>query len=157
MTMYIGLDTATVTGVAFYQPAFNIASVYETKGTPIEQWRFVNKKAFALKHLTINFVIEKQHNTLNMNTTRSLFERYGYIKWRFQEEGITLLEVSPKPARKVLNCKDKETLFRVCLPFLVGSHLTSNHTDALAVALYVAHQDGLWSPEKGMPTIYVEE
>lgn len=153
MTTYVGLDTATVMGVAFYQPDFHVASVYEVRGTPLEQRRFICERAKE----DMVYVFEKQHHFRNAVTARSLLERYGYLKWFLLDAKMLVREASPLPVRKLLGCKNKDTVHRIMMPFIVGMHLTSNHTDALAVALYAAHQDGLWSPEKGMPTIYVEE
>lgn len=141
---YIGLDTATLMGVAVWNPDRHIAVVTQNKGTPIEQLYFINQNVFGLMEETADceFVMEVLHNFRNAVTTRSLLERYGFLKWSLKAVQFEVEEVSPDMARSFLGTKEKEDTFRYFTKYFDGSMLTNNHTDALAVAIYQSTLDG---------------
>lgn len=142
MTLYVGLDTATVTGVAFWNPRMQVAAVVEFKGSPVEQLHSILGE-LPYKKADVVFVLEKLYNFRNAKTTRSLLERYGYLKYTLIERGFRVEEVHPRMARNFLKVATKEDVFRYFIPFYRGNlYLSSNHTDALAVALYQADCDG---------------
>jgi hypothetical protein len=145
--LYLGLDTATVTGVALLNPVSNSAIVYETKGIPNLQYKFIDN---LLKGIEVTckahvetIAMEELRNFRNAKVTRSLLGRYGFILWSLRGMGYEVQEIAPKVARAKLNFRDKESVFRGFIPYLTSSlPFTSNHADALALALYVALMDG---------------
>jgi hypothetical protein len=147
--VYVGLDTAKVMGAAIWFPRQQKAWVEECKGSPLAQWKFIQDLLYPVPEEDVVFVFEKQHNFYNAKTTRSLLERYGFLK--FSILGSTrcqVREVSPKVARAYLETSTKKETFRRFIPYFAGDYLTDNHTDALAVAIYESHTDGLelnWS------------
>lgn len=140
---YLGLDTATVTGIAVLLPGYR-AAVASVKGNPIQQLGVIGPLIIALMKdfPQINISMEKQHNFFNADTARSLVERYGFIKWTLTGSGFVVNEVSPKPARKLLEVNSKEECFRKFCNYYKGTALTSDHTDALALCIFSAHQEG---------------
>lgn len=160
--VYIGLDMATTTGIAVYHPEVEIAWCYLHKGTPIELADKVGRLITYVRKVNIwptdniTFAVERLHLVRNMNTVRSLLERYGYIKYNLLAAGYEVLEYGPLPPRKFLGKEftTKEEVFTFMRQEFKGPLLTSNHTDALAQALYAAHKQG-FLPEPVMPKIEV--
>lgn len=140
---YVGLDTATTTGIAVLLPD-NKAAVTSVKGTPIQQLGVLGPilAAFSKRYPFVGLSMEKQHNFINANTARSLSERYGFLRWTLTGLGFTVNEVSPRPARKLLGVVTKQECFDKFVPYFKGEALTSDHTDALAVCIFSAYQDG---------------
>lgn len=143
--VYIGIDPATVCGVAIYYPEQNMARVMEVKGTPVEQLSTILEYLFKDigEEKLLIFSMEKLHNFRNANTTRSLLERYGYLRHTLDSLGFPVRETSPASVRAHLQVKTKTELFDYLGSFYRGKHLTNNHTDALAIAIYQAWLDGL--------------
>lgn len=153
--VYIGLDLATVTGICVYIPERNLALVREYKGNAIKQLNNINSilvtdlykissiyNIYINKYKTISIVIEQLHNFRNANTVRLLLEMSGYIRYTLTVDGYTVNYVAPDVARSHLGTKSKEDTHKLFIPNFKGSVLTSNHTDALAIAIYQAHLDG---------------
>lgn len=142
--VYVGLDTATVSGIAMWSPILHVGLVLQTKGTPTELLLCISELVLSKLNENIEpiFVLERQHNFLNANTARSLLERLGYIKYSLLSIGYTVHEAGTAEVRSFLKCKTKEETFRFFHPIYRGNALTDNHTDALALALYQADQDG---------------
>lgn len=138
---YIGLDLATLAGVAILYPG-NFAAVTVMKGNPIQQFMHVGSIVNGLKVPELSIVLEMPVDFLNANTTRSLLERYGFIKWNLIGSGFTPLEVRPKEARRVVGAKDKRSLFIKLKDNFKGHIFDSNMSDALALCIYAAAQDG---------------
>lgn len=143
--IYFGLDIATTMGVAAWNPGSAMAYVATTKGTPLNQIEFIRKYAFPSHHVDKKdyiFVIESLHHFRNKTTVRSLLERAGYLKWCIKYEGFEVKEAAPDVVRKHLGVKEKTEMFIKLLPHYNGSHFTSDHADALAVAMYQGEIDG---------------
>lgn len=140
---FIGLDTALVTGIALYNSEMNYAGVMQRKGTPVEQLATI---IAVISHLRLGWVdssqivlvMEKLHNFRNAVSTRSLLERYGYLKNSLLERGYQVQEVSPKEARSFLGVGGKEETFHLLKTRFQGTLFSSDHADALAIALYQA-------------------
>lgn len=139
--VYVGLDTATITGVAIWMPKTHRALVSQVKGTPIEQLIYIKEQLEAIRGEVV-VVMEQMHYFRNAKTIRSLVERYGYLKYTLLEAGYRVEEVAPRVARSHFGAAGKEEMFRLFMPYFDGTALTSNHTDALAVALKQACDDG---------------
>jgi len=130
--MMLGMDPAGTTGYAIYSEEDNQAYVFQYRGDPIQQALVMLETAKKFNITKVAF--EKQHHFRNAKTVRDLFERYGYLKWTAISQGLEVVEVSPSPARKALGCKTKLEVFDL----FVADGLTNNHTDALAVVLFMA-------------------
>lgn len=147
---YMGLDTATTTGIAIYNTDNNIALVTLKKGSPIEQFIYIDVIVktmfkFGRGHIDftqIKFVFEELHNFRNAKTTRSLCERYGFLKYSLLKNSCQVSEIPPKMARSLLGLAGKKETFDFFSARYVGSMFSSDHADALAVALCQAHVDG---------------
>jgi Holliday junction resolvasome RuvABC endonuclease subunit len=111
------------------------------QGSPIEQGIVAFAKGINPSYAT-TYVLERLHTFRNANTTRSLLERYGYLKYLLQSGGYRVEEVSPRMARKHLGLVEKEEVYEYFKKLYTGLRLTSHMTDALAVALYQADRDG---------------
>ncbi len=135
---YVGLDVASWCGVAIFMPSSNKATVTEVKGTPPEQAEFI--KNYLSTECTVVFELEMYFR--NAKTIRSLIERQGYIKHALLYQSCRVTEVPPKSARKFLGTKSKIETHHKFIDNFSGEPLTNNHTDALAVAMYQAYQDG---------------
>lgn len=142
---YIGLDIATVTGMAIYTPSTETIEVALNKGDPISQYvRLVNYlETMDYKDRHPTFVLELPLHFQNANTSRSLIERYGYLKHSLIRAGVyEVVEVNLNSVRKYLGCKTKEDVFRFFQPLYEGDYLTSDHADAAALCLYQASVEG---------------
>lgn len=149
MNIYVGLDLATVSGLAIYIPNNPIAIVHQHKGNAIQQLNTIKKLLNVYIYNTNNknnnsyiFIIEELHTFRNGNTTRFLLEMTGYIKYSLIDSGYRVVDVAPSEVRKYLGTKDKKGTLDFFLPRYTGSNLTNNHTDALGLAIYQAAQDG---------------
>lgn len=151
MNIYVGLDMATVTGIAIYIPKEPIAIVHQYKGNPIEQLNTIKKllniymttnNYKTISNYPYTFVIEELKTFRNAHTTRLLLEMTGYIRYSLVSLGYRVLEVAPSIVRSYLDTKTKQGTLDFFLPRYTGSNLTNNHTDALALAIYQAHADG---------------
>jgi hypothetical protein len=148
MKSYVGIDSASIGGVAFYNPTLHKALVTELKGNPLTQLIQLNLLVSeVLKKKMANdavFVFEQLVHFRNAKTVRDLLERSGFLKWTLKGLNFKVAEdIDPNVARGWLQTKDKEGTFRFFLPFYKSSLvLTNNHTDALAIAIYQAHLDG---------------
>lgn len=146
--IYIGLDTATTTGISLYIPKDNLSVVTLKKGNPIEQLDYILDRINGdFPKVGYTFVLERQHYFRNAKSIRSLVERYGYLKHSLLREGYRVEEVSPDAARKTLGVKGKQGAFDYLFDFYEGCNLTDDHTDALAVALHQAKEDGCTPPQ----------
>lgn len=135
---YVGLDVATWCGIAIFIPSANKATVQDFKGTPLEQAEHI--KNYISTDCTVVFELEMYFR--NAKTIRSLIERQGYIKHALLWQSCRVTEVPPKSARRFLNTKSKAETHHKFIDNFWGEPLTNNHTDALAVAMYQAYQDG---------------
>lgn len=157
---YIGLDVATMAGIAKWIPEINVAVVDEMKGTPNHQLQYIINSVLPPKEMAVEtiFVLEKPFHFQNANTTRSLLERYGFIKYSLLGFGYQVREPNLNSARAWLGVRDKQGVFDHYVPHLnSGRMLTSNHTDALLVAMYEAQQDGFtveWSSLQIMQGVF---
>ena len=165
MTIYIGLDMATTTGIAVYYPEDNSVICYQHKGTPVELAVYISNvvhlvrdpnNILARSNTPIIFSAEKLHLVQNMNTVRSLCERYGYIKYSLIAAGYQVFENGPQPPRRFINKSlySKQHIFDLMRENFTGPFLTSNHTDAIAQAMFVAHSQGDL-PKPIIPTIHI--
>lgn len=142
---YIGLDIATVTGMALYRTESETIEVALNKGDPISQYarlnNFLESLDFRDRHPV--FLLEKPLHFRNANTLRQLVERYGYIKHSLIHAGVYRVEeLNLNSVRKHLQCRSKEEVFRFFVPLYLGDYLTSDHTDAAALCLYQAAVEG---------------
>ncbi len=143
---YIGLDTAAKLGYAAWRPEDNLAQVALFKGEPIEQVvEILDSTRLLFKEeelLDVVFVMEMIHSFQNAVTTRSLLERYGYIKHTLRSTGFPVVEVSPSPVRHFLGAAGKREVYDLLKPYYKGERLRDDHTDALACALFRSNLDG---------------
>lgn len=147
MTIYVGLDTATTTGLAVWFPTLQKALVSQCKGTPLKQLKHIQGYVF-FPTPEVVIAMESIHNFRNANVTRSLLERYGFLKYSLLAEGFRVEEIPPKMARRSLGVNSKREAYEYLSTFCTGK-LTDNHTDALAIALYQALAEGhLMDPSK---------
>ena len=84
-TIYIGLDIATVTGIAVYKTTFNKAEVIQYRGSPLSLMSFIRDKVLDLGYYKPIFVLEEPLHFRNAIVTRSLLTRYGFIKYSFMD------------------------------------------------------------------------
>lgn len=135
--IYVGLDIATVTGYAIWNPETQVAKVWQMKGDPIAQIKSLSHVLQKEKLGSAIICIEELHHIQNHKTVVSLAERRGFIYYTLVGVGYTVQNVHSESARSLLKTRNKEETFRKFIPFYKGSAaLTSDMTDALAVALY---------------------
>jgi hypothetical protein len=143
--VYIGLDTATITGISLWYPKAHLANVVQVKGSPIETFGFIVHRImpFAGNNLKA-LCMELNHNFRNAATVRSLSERYGFIKYSLMCNylNIRICEIGVAEARANLGTKDKQETHQRLSQRYAGPYFTDNHADALAVAIYQSVQDG---------------
>ncbi len=141
---FVGLDIATTTGIAIYIPSKNVAAVGLSKGLPGHQLDEIISMTIPLpkEFFHLNYVLEEPHHLRNAKTALSLISRYGYLKYSLMGLGYGVSEVNLNSARAWLGTKDKQGTHLFFTEYFVGSYLTSDHTDALAVALYEANLRG---------------
>lgn len=148
---YIGLDLATVSGIALYNPNNPEATVLEKKGDPVYLWNFLWGFTDGFRYMgdPYTVVIEEIHDFRNAKTTRSLLERTGYIKYQFISLGVEVIMAGPSEVRSFFNVKGKQALFDYMREHVHEStpYFTSNHSDALALAIYGAKGSCLDVPE----------
>ena len=138
--LYVGIDTAKVMGLAWYDRVRHEATVVEVTGTPIEQ--FVSLEMIELQEDDIvTFGFERLHVFVNAATIRNMSERLGFLKWALITSGHTPKEVGPGEARALWSVKGKANAPTLLDPFAKQATLTTNHADALLVALFLAHRD----------------
>lgn len=138
---YIGLDLAIVSGICVIDTDTNTIDLFQHKGTPIEllDWLF----AFIIENEeegvdSQKMGIEELHQFRNANTTRSLLQRSGYIFYTLSGYKFTVEMVNMESVLPVLKCKNKKELFEYALAITKHSiPITSNHSDALGIALYL--------------------
>lgn len=142
--VYIGLDIATVTGIAIYLPENNKSKVVQYKGTPTQLLGFLQRHiVWGYGNYKRVFVLEEPHHFRNATTTKSLLERYGFIKYSLINHVILPVEVNLNSVRSYFRAKTKDEVHSYFLPMYQGKKkFTDNHSDALAVAIYQAVQDG---------------
>lgn len=144
MIIYCGLDIAKTTGLAVWYPEKHFALVTHVKGTPIVQLKCIlaaiPKELFG-EVLEPVFVLEKIFHFRNANTTRSLLERYGYMKHSLLDRAARVEEAHPLAARRLLKARSKGQVLRM-LQAYSGECMTQDGADALAVAIFQAHKDG---------------
>lgn len=141
---YVGLDIATITGIALWHPFTHKAEVVQVKGDPMETFGFIVKVIMPLVvELQPTICMEQPHHFQNANTTRSLLERYGFIKYSLMcnYKGLRIEEPNLNSVRASLGAKKKEDVLQIMSTFYSGSYLTDNHTDALAACIYQSKQD----------------
>lgn len=155
-TTFIGVDTAEVAGFAYYFPFSNEATVFEYKGTPLEQWELLIQMIERVSVPSVSF--EELHNFNYPRAVRPLFERYGFLKWSaLGLKFYSVKEVHPMSARSLLKCKTKAAVLEKMREFTeTPEKLTNNHTDALAVAIYTAYKQGHFQDGE-LPKIQVKE
>lgn len=144
---YLGLDTATVTGIALYNVKHNFVGVTLNKGTPIDLYTNVlniltQMSRLGVEQNKIAIVIEAQHFIRNAKTIRSLSERIGYVRFSLVVGGYRVVDIAPKVARRLLGTVDKQSTFQLLCSYYEGSMFSSDHADATAVALAQAKLDG---------------
>jgi hypothetical protein len=143
LTTYVGLDSASIGGVAFYDPTEHKAVVAEIRGDPLNQLVQLNGLIKAvvpkMRQNDLVFVFELLVHFRNAVTVRSLLERHGFIKWNLKSVGYKVQEVDPNVVRKFLETGTKQKTFDFFFDFFDGCNLTNNHTDAIACAMYQAH------------------
>jgi len=138
---YIGLDLAIVSGICVLDAERKEAFLFQHKGSPIELLSFLI--TFILDGTTAQKVgIEELHQFRNATTTRSLLQRSGFIRYTLESYGIDTKEIHMESVLSMLQLKSKKELFDY---ILLGTKsllsLTSNHTDALGIALYMYYLD----------------
>lgn len=138
--LYIGLDTAKVMGLAWYDKVTHTASVVEVTGTPIEQLASLDTIGIQDDDI-VTFGFERLHVFVNAATIRNMSERLGFLKWALIAGEYQPKEVGPGEARALWNVKGKAGAPILLDPFARPMMLTTNHADALLVALFLAHQD----------------
>jgi Holliday junction resolvasome RuvABC endonuclease subunit len=138
MTTYVGLDLATVSGVAIIDSEAIEAVLFEVKGTPYEQLKKVLNflDIQSIDKDNVKWSIEQIHTFLNAKTVRSLLERKGFVMWTLIGNGFEVEEVSPRVARYRFGFKGKKDAMAQMEPIIDSPLLTDNHVDAFAVALY---------------------
>lgn len=165
--IYLGIDIAALCGVAVYIPEKNRALVFETKGTPVQQLEEIN---WIVQNCTkdaqvVYVVFEKQYYFRNANTTRDLLERYGFLKWSLMACGFDIWEVGPSTARaflgipynpKTASLSKRRTFDLLRQHYASTAPFTTNHSDALAVAMKQAFDNGHLYELK-FPEIYAGE
>lgn len=144
--VYLGLDTAIISGIAVWYPLTFKAYVVQVKGTPPETFGYLCQKVMPLivkEQPTV--VMEKLTHFRNADTTRSLLERYGFIKYSLMcnYQGLRIEEPTTSLARGNLKVKDKEDVFKLLSQYYQGAYFTDNHADALSVAIYQSVNDGI--------------
>lgn len=142
-THVLGLDLATVSGLAIFDISTLEVAAYEVTGNPFEQFKLMAEN---IENLTISCVgIEMVMSFNNAKTTRSLLERYGYFKWTLKSLEIPIHEIHPKSARKQFGATTKlNALLLVNKRLKTARCATSyNHSDAVLVALAAARKHGL--------------
>lgn len=149
MKVYIGLDTALVTGIALWYPTENLALVTDIKGNPLEQFHWIYH---LIPSGELCLVLEKMVHFRNAKTTRSLLERYGFLKYSFLDRDFRVEEVHPGLARKFIGAKSKEDVKRYFWNREIAcgvQPLSEHQADALTVALYQSHLEGceIYYPE----------
>jgi hypothetical protein len=155
--VYIGLDTATISGIALWYPQTNRARVVQVKGDPIETFGFLIRTIMPMvKGKEQRLCMELTHHFQNAKTTRSICERYGFIKYsmRCNYPLLQIHEVGASEARKNLGTKGKESTFMKLHSHYVGPYFTDNHADALAVAMFQSVRDGFpidWAALRILP------
>lgn len=140
---YIGLDVAETMGVAIVDDQSDTHVVTSYKATPIRQLEYII--GGLLRQFNSDdepyFVIERMHHQRNMRTVQSLAQRIGYLKYSLLAFGFACIEVGTSEARSLLGAKNKVDTLDYFVPFYWGFNLTSDHTDALAVALWAKHYE----------------
>lgn len=152
--IYIGIDVANMCGIAYYNPDTHKAVVYEKKGTPVAQLGAINQVIKRHKGDSVNiyFVLEKQFSFQNAVTTRSILERYGFLKWSLLACDFDVWEISPSSARNFLGVKynpytakeTKRKTHELLRSYVIDfpDAFSNNHSDALAVAMKQANANG---------------
>jgi hypothetical protein len=138
--LYVGLDVAKVMGLAWYDRVRHTATVVEVTGTPIEQFTSLGMMALQDDDI-VTFGLERLHVFVNAATIRNMSERQGFLKWTLITMGYTPKEVGPSEARALWSVKGKAGAPLMLNPFAGPMMLTTNHADALLVALFLAHRD----------------
>lgn len=143
--IYCGLDVATKLGIAVWNPLENVAHVTMVKGEPVDQIVRVLEVARVdwedVRAPELVFVMEILPSFQNAHTTRSLLERYGYIKHTLKCTGFPVMEVNISSVRHNLGVSSKMQVFNYFLPHYKGKYLTTDHTDALAAAVFQSTVD----------------
>ena len=142
--IYIGIDIATVTGIAIYNPIDNISYVIQYKGDPIQLFGFITHNLLIMESpLYPIYVLELPTHFRNATTTRNLLERYGFIKYSLMNYNHLPVEVNLNSVRAYFSCKTKANVKSLFLPKYQGNKkFTDNHSDALACAIYQSVKDG---------------
>ena len=136
--LYVGIDTAVVMGLAVYNSKAHTATVVEIVGTPIEQLTSIN--TFGVQQDDV-IGFERLHVFVNAATIRNMSERLGFLKWALIMNGYQPKEVGPSEARALWSVKGKEGAQALLDPFAAPVRLTTNHADALLVALFLARSN----------------
>lgn len=150
--LYVGMDLATTAGVAVYIPITNQAIVFSAKAEPIDQFKRMLTSIQSISdhlrngvdmRLDFLYCLERVHHFRNAKTSRSLIERYGFVKYALLMGEAKVVEVNLNSCRSWLKVKTKEENFMYYMPYYRGSMFTSDHADALTCALYQASNDGV--------------
>lgn len=136
-TYFIGIDPAQVMGVCVWNPNEHLAYVDHYKGTPVEQWKYLQPIiSYYGRNMELVFVLERLHNFRNATTTRSLLERIGYFKYSLIAMGQRVEEVSPEPARHWFGVKEKAEVREKMQERATGEEqFTTDETDAALMAI----------------------
>lgn len=94
--MIVGLDIATSSGIALYDGEKICVTTF--KGTPVELVDYI--ESIIPQNSTV--IIERHVHFLNANTTRSLLERLGYVKYSLIKNGHAVSDLFPGKGRKQL-------------------------------------------------------
>lgn len=137
--MFIGLDIAQTMGVAVVTSDSPTILLAEVKGEPPEQEAVLAYLVSRYKSsYRQHFILEMPSHFRNAKTTRSLIERYGYLKYTLVTYDMDVNEFSPPVIRSALGLPNRKRdvlqYFREMFP-AYAQFLTDNHTDALATAI----------------------
>lgn len=146
--IYIGLDIATTTGIAIYNPMNFKAEVVQYKGEPVQLLGFLKTYVLHGSYHDSTFVLELPSSFRNAIVTRSLLTRYGFIKYSLMDYNYLPVEVNLNSVRSYFQCKNKGEVKSYFKKMYRGKKtFTDNHSDALAVAIYQSVMDGFdYSP-----------
>jgi hypothetical protein len=144
--VYLGLDLATISGIALWHPFTHTAEVVQVKGDPIETFAFLARVIMPLLgKFQPTVCMEQSHHFINAKTTRSLLERYGFIKYSLMcnYKGMRIEEPNLNSIRASLGARNKKEMMGILATRYTGPYLTDNHTDALACCIYQSKEDGI--------------
>lgn len=126
----LAIDSATTAGLAWTYGDRGKVYTATVKGTPLEQWTKI--KELIGDERIAKVIIEKLVYFRNGNTSRSLSERIGFLRWKFVEEfGVEPIFLAPNEVRSALKLRGKKGVLAHFRKF--NRRLTDDETDALAL------------------------